>query len=242
MFFQNFLFLDILVYTLYIGLYGILIAFFVIQLFKVEKIAQPFLISLIIYFLCVGIGAIIMYLDNRRTLWGTLVPMDNTNIFSTFNFFGLALLVIASMFLIYNLEKNAFKNSLLKEKHLVTITQFLLIVYVFIQAFISASNYLVGIYLLILLIQVCFFTGGFLYIGIKSNGIIRFYCILVSVSYFSIMLSNGANFLLASILRAGYFPSSLDDFMLYIGILFLIRSIFTILLSFGLIKLYLKRT
>ena len=158
MFFQNFLFLDILVYTLYIGLYGILIAFFVIQLFKVEKIAQPFLISLIIYFLCVGIGAIIMYLDNRRTLWGTLVPMDNTNIFSTFNFFGLALLVIASMFLIYNLEKNAFKNSLLKEKHLVTITQFLLIVYVFIQAFISASNYLVGIYLLILLI-------------------IRFYCI-----------------------------------------------------------------
>ena len=245
MLFQNFLYLDLTVYILYVGVHGLLISFLMIQLKKMDKIARPFVLSVVFYFLCISLGGIFMYIYNRGTVWDSNVNIPEYDMLVFINQLGLVFLVIAPLFLIYNLEKKFFQNTLLSDKHIITIIQIALISLFFLGWIFVYTGYpsgnLVSLYLLIMLFQVVFFSGGFLYIGIKSTGYIKKLAYIVAIGYLALIFVNLFIFGIGARFRTGNYDQGIDVFFNVMVFLFILRTVCTLIMTYGLIKLYNKK-
>ena len=181
------LFLDVCRILTFIGS-GIILVFLILHLRSVDKIARPFIISLIILFLFELCGAVLNWIFNKVTEFNTNV--DELDPIYILYGLGYTFVITSFVYLIFNLEKGLFQNPLIKNKHLITIIE---------APFVSA--YVIGfivlyslriplpfnIFFLIVVgvigIQSLFFIVGFLYIGIQSTGLYRRNALLVVIGY-----------------------------------------------------------
>jgi len=248
---ENLLFFD-MAKIIFICVYTVLVIFLLLQLRKMDKVAQPFMISLIIYFICVLVGDLFQYIYNRQTLYETKTNIPEYNFLYLLNLIGVLMTIFGPLYLIYNLEKQAFKKPIIREKHLITILQLVLIVLLGINfaALASMSSQKQDstsadtIFLLfggIILIQVLFFFAGFLFLSIKSSGIYRKYTLYISVGYiFQFCVNTYYAFILRDY-KAGLFAYSDEVYFNLVGFLWILSLIGLIIMTYGMLKLYFKR-
>ncbi len=208
---------------IFIAAYGLLIVFLLLQIKKMEKIARPFMISMILYFVCDLLGDTLQYWFNRSTDYNTnpdLVSNAHYQLLVSMNLLGVIIVLVGPMYLIFILEKKAFQKSLVKEKHILTILQvslFLVLLFVgFSVYFMSGNSSLIGLIFVffagIIFIQVIFFFAGFLYISIKSTGQYRRRALLVSLGYIWQFMVNAFYFFVIQSYQIGDHSYGSSDF------------------------------
>lgn len=177
-------------YTLSVIIFSVaylsLIVFIFYQILTKEKIARPFLIAMMIYFALDLVGIIFLFLFNFYMDFGTnLDPSRQRDyILASLYLYSFLLFMVSPLYLIYNLEYIIVKKTLIKEKHIFTILQIILVI-ILVIASITVPNVVFAfiIYSIVSFIQVTFFIAGFLYVGIKSTGRYRINSFVVLFGY-----------------------------------------------------------
>lgn len=234
---------EILLITILLGIFaiilGIICAFLSLQIKRSEKLARPFLTSLLLYFLLLCIANIQQVIHNILN-YDNLVPPSVTVTFYT-TFFVFVLTLAAPIYLIFHIEKIFFPDSRLAAKyHLITLLNVVLFIAFVVNVGILAISDITVITDFdfmkfrflgggLLFIQVLFVIFAFLYLGIKSSGRYRTYALLVSIGW----LMNYAANALATFL-------SLSSTVILI--LFIPKLLGVILTSWGLYRLYALRS
>ena len=167
-------------------------------------------------------------------------------------------LLFGPVYLIFNLEKSAFNKEIVKEKHLLTILQGILIGILLIisimanYVLVDLSNeermaltgtYIFSVYGIIILLQAIFFAGGFLYLSRKTEGALRINTFLVAIGYiweFIVNLFLAVVFIMA-VDQNSVLPYTSPDFPFVIGMTYIFRLIGLLIMSYGLLKLYYKK-
>jgi hypothetical protein len=235
-------------------LFGILIFFLYRQRNKMEKEALPFLISLILYFFLELISLIFLYLYNRLTGFNTDLNIPNYVLWGGLNMIGLLLTMVGPVYLIYILEQTFFKKKILKEKHIITILQLIIISILIVLVitgiiifnnltdtlafFSSLLDLGLILFLGIIILQFSIFYTGFLFLGIKSSGSFRKYSLLISNGYFLRGLTNLLALGTVDNLQAGTYQFNTNFFYIHMGIYDLLQIPWVLLLFYGLLKLY----
>jgi membrane-associated HD superfamily phosphohydrolase len=238
------IFLDICRISFFIG-YGLITAFFIIQLKEKDKVARPFMISLILLFISELIGNSMIYSFNRITGFGTMV--ESTDPISNLMSIGYLLVLIGPMYLIFNLEKKMFKKPIVKEKHLMTFLHiiFISLLVVIISVFLAIKQpypYEIVFVLLVgvLFVQGLFFLASFIYLSIKSTGIYRRNSTLVALGYTLRLGTSGITAILSYQLAQNLFQGSMDTAYMLFAFIALFFFIGLIVMAYGLLKLYSK--
>ena len=237
-------------YLIFIGIYSTTVIFLLIQRSKREKEARPFITAMFIYFLCDLTQNIIQYFFNKEsefeTNLGNLSPL-----LSLFTAIGYIIAIIGPVYLIFILEKNAFRSRLIKEKHLLTIVQLTLFA-IYIVAVLYMSIFITGIeeqvtwsiqntavlYMVILVFQTLAFFGGFLYLGKNSTGKYRRNALLVAGGFFSYAFGNSIYLFYLTQLRAGIWAYDINIFIMVIWGNNIFRIIGLAMMTFFLVNLY----
>ena len=172
----------------------------IVQIKKSEKIARPFLSSLMIYFLSLTIANILQVLYNISNFNLILVNIENLEIYSIY--FVFLLTYFAPIYLIYQIEKKFFPEMKIQSKyHLFSILSLIIFVIFNIRVLVDVfsgmdifagfdlKNYLITTFMIFSL-QLLYITFAFFYLGYKAMGKYRKYAILVSVGW---IINNIAN-------------------------------------------------
>ena len=238
---------DISAFSLFF-VFGIIIIFLLIQLKKADKIAKPFLFTMNFFFLGVLIGQIMVYIFNKTTNFGTGISAGTTHPMMVLRLIGYLVTIIGTMPLIYILEKNMFKKSLIKEKHIVSIFQILIIaflitfdlLYLAFQ-FVDTPVLLNTLFLMgLILPQTLFFVGGFFLIGLRSSGEYRRNAFLVAFGYLIRVLLNLFSILYTYRLGANPTQSNLTSLTIFMTIINILNIIAISIMVYGLLNLYKK--
>ncbi|MHA1293725.1 MAG: hypothetical protein ACTSQJ_13785 [Promethearchaeota archaeon] len=248
--------ISIILFTL---IYGFLVLFLIIQFNKVDRIARPFIFSLILYFLFDLVGNLLEYFYNTTTKFDTNIEnisLEQLEVLSFFNTIGYLLVLIGPIYLIFILEKKSFNKPIFKKYNIITILQIVLIsLIIFVGIYFAikyqdldsiersekALPFIAPLYALIIAIQVMFFSGGFLYISIKSTDKYRKNTFIIAFGYIWQFLINIFYAQLVLKLHSGDFAGKIDLFFVLISLMILLRLIGLIVMSYGFLKLYYKK-
>ncbi len=216
--------------------YGSLILFISYQVISREKVARPFLFSMLIYFALDLVGIIFLYLYNFHTEFGTKLDLSQERdlLLVGLQLCALLLFMVSPSYLIYNLEALVFKKKAIKEKHVFTIIQ-IIFVGIMILAIILYPNFILAalMYVSVSLIQVIFFFAGFLYLTIKSTGKLRINSFLVLLGYiWQFVVNTIYLFVIIS------FHEVNEAFFNLIGIIVMFRLAGLLVMAYGLLILY----
>lgn len=235
-------FLDICRILTFIGS-GIILAFLISHLKSVEKIARPFIISLIILFLFEISGAILNWIFNKITDFNTNV--DELDPIYFLYGLGYTFVITSFVYLIFNLEKGLFQNPWLKKKHIITIIETpFIIIYIlgFIILYTLKLPLPFNIFFLIVVgvigIQSLFFIVGFLYLGIQSTGLYRRNALLVVLGYFIRLGANVGSAVTSYIINQESWTGGIIPAYPYFAIAALFIFIGMTITSYGLFNLY----
>ena len=241
------IFLDVCRILTFIGS-GIIIVFLVIHLRSVEKVARPFIMSLIVLFLFEISGAILNWVFNRITEFNTNVdPLDP--IYFLYGL-GYTFVITSFVYLIFNLEKGLFQNSLIKKRHLITIIEVPFILFYIIGFIILYSlkiplpfNLFFLIVVGVIGIQSLFFVVGFLYLGIQSTGLYRRNALLVVLGYSIRLGANVGSAVTSYFINQESWTGGMEPAYTSFAIAALFIFIGMTITSYGLLNLYrLKKT
>ncbi|MHA1148725.1 MAG: hypothetical protein ACTSR8_10815 [Promethearchaeota archaeon] len=213
--------------------YSFVVIFILIQIRKKERIARPFLISLLIHFLLDLIGILFLFTYNTTTHFGEITDFSKveTQIINFYLALAILLFVLSPLYLIYNLEKICFKKDAIREKHLLTKIQLICIV---LMVLVIVSFPLLGIlfYGIVTFIQVFTFLFGFMYLSIRSTDKYRRNSLIIFSGYLGQFIINLIYFYYTNT------NSYSDTFLITVGTLVLIRLAGLAVMAYGLLKLY----
>jgi len=165
-----------------------------IQILKSEKVARPFLLSLLIYFLFLTIANYQQLGHNMLNFQEIANSPDQLRFYTTMFVFILTL--AAPLYLIYEIEKIFFTGTKLVSKyHIFSIINFLLyLIFIIVISTTAVTNpnalidFVLADYLFViglpLGLQLLFIVFTFLYVAIKSTGKYRIYSLLISLGWF----------------------------------------------------------
>lgn len=222
---------------------GIILVFLLFHLKSVEKIARPFIISLIILFSFELSGAILNWIFNKVTAFNTAVdPLDP--IYFLYGL-GYTFVITSFVYLIFNLEKGMFQNPLLKTRHLITLIE-LPFVFFYVIGFIILFSLRIplpfNLFFLIVIgvigIQSLFFIVGFLYLGIQSTGLYRRNALLVVIGYSIRLGANVISAVTSYIVNQDSWQGGMDPAYTSFAIAALLIFIGMTIVSYGLLNLY----
>lgn len=228
--------------------FGIIIIFLLVQLKKADKIAKPFLFTMSIFFLCVLIGQIMIYIFNINTNFGTGISVGIAHPMMILRITGYTTQIIGTMPLIYILEKKMFQKSLIKDKHIVSIIQILLLaflitfdlLYLAFQ-FVDTPILLNTLFIMgLILTQTLFFTGGFFIIGLRSSGEYRRNAFFVAFGYLIRVLLNVFSILYIYRLGANPTQTNLTTLTIFMTLINILNIIAILIMAYGLLNLYKK--
>ncbi|TFG01300.1 MAG: hypothetical protein EU540_04045 [Promethearchaeota archaeon] len=228
--------------------FGIITIFLLIQLRKADKIAKPFLLTMSIFFLCILIGQILIYIFNIATKFGTTITVGTPNPMQTIRITGYFLTIGGALPLIYVLERSMFQKSLIKEKHIVTIIQFLMVIsliifdllFLFFQFTDTPILLNIAFIMGLIVTQALFFGGGFFLIGLRSSGEYRRNSLFVAFGYILRVLLNVFSFLYIYRLGASPTQSNLTALTIFMTVINVLNIIAILIMAFGLLKIYKK--
>lgn len=234
----NTLIYDIFVIVFCIG-YLFLVIFLIYRWKKAENVSRPLILSLILYFAFLLTNTILAFIYYRNTLFGTNPTTDVLGVYRLCYYISTILTLLGPIYLIFLLEGTLTQKIIIKDKHIITISQLIFLSLYVITMFLFGVEYMLVflLYLIVLDIQVAFFIIGFLYLAVKSPGDLRKYSFIVAIGYISLFIINSFTVVLL-LGKYRYLLLNPDLYFLAWGILYALKFIAVIFMIYGVVKLY----
>ena len=185
-------------FIVFLIIYGLLIIFLIIQYRQTQKLARPFIFSLILYFIFDSLARVVltfMYYIYEMEEYDALTADPTAALLMLL---WVIFLIFGPIYLIFILEKTIVNKSILKDKHIFTIVQIILFITGILIIFsrqdpiITPQGLTLGtaFILLVIILQVMFFLTGFLYLSVKSTGEYRRNSLLIFFGYLGQFIVN----------------------------------------------------
>lgn len=224
----------------YLAVFGIVVliicVFILIQIVKSESVAQPFLSSLLIYFLLLAIANFQQVGHNLLFFQQIIATTEPLRYYTTF--FVYLLTLAAPIYLIFQIEKIFFQDSKIMSKYHLSSIVIIILFVVFLLNVLGFAvtidiyvviNFRLLYFILVIIpllgIEVLFVIIAFLYLGIKSKNEYRLYSLMVCIGW---LLNYAAN----SVVTV-FNVSEITTLILFIP-----KLLGVVLTAYGLFKLY----